>query len=57
MLKNARPPSSCQNMSRTTEHVSHWEDLETWLSAATDSLFRKAAETLKHQTQDIWMTT
>ncbi len=39
-------------MSHTTEHVSHWEDLETWLSVATDSLISKAAETLKHQTQD-----
>ncbi|XP_016380346.1 uncharacterized protein LOC107717956, partial [Sinocyclocheilus rhinocerous] len=28
------------------------EDLETWLSVATDSLLPKAAETLKHQTQD-----
>ncbi len=34
------------------EHVSHWEDLETWLSGATDSLLPKAAETLKRQTQD-----
>lgn len=39
-------------MSRTTEHIGHWEDLETWLSVATDSLLPKAAETLKHQTQD-----
>ncbi len=39
-------------MSHTTEHVSHWEDLETWLSVETDSLLPKAAETLKHQTQD-----
>ncbi len=39
-------------MSHTTEHVGHWEDLETWLSVATDSLLPKAAETLKHQTQD-----
>ncbi len=39
-------------MSRTTEHVGHWEDLETWLSVATDSLLPKAAETLKHQTQE-----
>ncbi len=39
-------------MSHTTEHVGHWEDLETWLSIATDSLLPKAAETLKHQTQD-----
>ncbi len=36
-------------MSHTT---GHWEDLETWLSIATDSLLPKAAETLKHQTQD-----
>ncbi len=35
-----------------TEHVGHWEVLETWLSVATDSLLPKAAETLKHQTQD-----
>ncbi len=48
----SRSPSPCQNMSRTTEHVGHWEDLETWLSVATDSLPPKAAETLKHQTQD-----
>ncbi len=40
------------NMSHTTEHVGHWEDLETWLSIATDSILPKAAETLKHQTQD-----
>uniref|UniRef100_A0A9J8DAR4 Uncharacterized protein n=1 Tax=Cyprinus carpio carpio TaxID=630221 RepID=A0A9J8DAR4_CYPCA len=39
-------------MSRTTDPVGHWEDLETWLSVATDSLLPKAAETLKHQTQD-----
>ncbi len=39
-------------MSRNTEHVSHWEDLETWLNVATDSLLPKAADTLKHQTQD-----
>ncbi len=39
-------------MSHKTEHVGHWEDLETWLSIATDSLLPKAAETLKHQTQD-----
>ncbi len=36
-------------MSHKTEH---WEDLETWLIVATDSLLPKAAETLKHQTQD-----
>ncbi len=34
------------------EHVGHWEDLETWLSIATDSLLPKAAETRRHQTQD-----
>ncbi len=39
-------------MSHKTEHVSHLEDLETWLSIATVSLLPKAAETLKHQTQD-----
>ncbi len=39
-------------MSRTKERVGHWEDLETWLSVATDSLLPKAAEILKHQTQD-----
>ncbi len=39
-------------MSHKTEHVGHLEDLETWLSVATDSLLPKPAETLKHQTQD-----
>ncbi|KAL1268842.1 hypothetical protein QQF64_034205 [Cirrhinus molitorella] len=39
-------------MSHTTDPVGHWEDLETWLSVATDSLLPKAAETLKHRTQD-----
>ncbi len=39
-------------MSYKTGHVGHWEDLETWLSIATDRLLPKAAETLKHQTQD-----
>ncbi len=39
-------------MSRTTEHLGHWEDLQTWLSVATDSILPKAAETLKHQTQE-----
>ncbi len=39
-------------MSHPTEHVRHWEDLETWLSIATDSLLPRAAETRKHQTQD-----
>ncbi len=37
-------------MSHKTEHVGHWEDLET--SVVTVSLLPKAAETLKHQTQD-----
>ncbi|KAI2643066.1 Chaperone protein ClpB [Labeo rohita] len=36
----------------TTNPVSHWEDLETWLSIVTDSLLPKAAESLRHQTQD-----
>ncbi len=40
-------------MSHKTEHVGHWEDLETWLSVVTVSLLPKAAETLKHQTQDL----
>ncbi|XP_048013183.1 uncharacterized protein LOC125246283 [Megalobrama amblycephala] len=39
-------------MSRTTDPAGHWEDLETWLSVVTDSILPKAAETLKHQTQD-----
>ncbi len=39
-------------MSHKTEHVGHWEDLETWLSVATASLLPKDAEILKHQTQD-----
>ncbi|KAL1258020.1 hypothetical protein QQF64_011264 [Cirrhinus molitorella] len=38
-------------MSRTTDPISHW-DLEAWLSAMTHSLLPKAAETLRHQTQD-----
>ncbi|KAL1272171.1 hypothetical protein QQF64_031187 [Cirrhinus molitorella] len=42
----------CIEMSRTTDPVGHWEDLEAWLSAMTDSLLPKAAETLRHQTQD-----
>ncbi len=45
-------PHPAKNMSHKTEHVGHWEDLETWLSVVTDSLHPKAAETLKHQTQD-----
>ncbi len=48
----SRSHSPRPNMSHTTGHVGHWEDLETWLSIATDSLLPKAAETLKHQTQD-----
>ncbi|XP_016375733.1 uncharacterized protein LOC107714414 [Sinocyclocheilus rhinocerous] len=48
----SRSPSPRQNMSRTTDSIGHWEDLETWLSVATDSLLPKAAETLRHQTQD-----
>ncbi len=48
----SRSPTPRQNMSHKTEHVGHWEDLDTWLSVATDSLLPKAAETLKHQTQD-----
>ncbi len=39
-------------MSHKTEHVSKWEDLERWLSVATDSLLPKGDETLKHQTQE-----
>ncbi len=48
----SRSPSPRQNMSHKTEHVGHWEDLETWLSVVTVSPLPKAAETLKHQTQD-----
>ncbi len=50
--RGSRSHSPRPNMSHTTGHVGHWEDLETWLSIATDSLLPKAAETLKHQTQD-----
>ncbi len=39
-------------MSHKTEHVGHWEGLEMWLSVTTDSILPKAAEILKHQTQD-----
>ncbi|XP_016111417.1 uncharacterized protein [Sinocyclocheilus grahami] len=39
-------------MSCKTDSIDHWEDLKTWLSVATDSLLPKAAETLRHQTQD-----
>ncbi len=41
-----------QNMSHKTEHVGHWEGLEMWLSATTNSILPKAAEALQHQTQD-----
>ncbi len=41
-----------QNISHKTEHVGHWEGLEMWLSVTTDSILPKAAEILKHQTQD-----
>ncbi len=41
-----------QNMSHKTEHVGHWEGLEMWLSVTTDSILPKAAEALRHQTQD-----
>ncbi len=49
----SRTPSPRQNMFHKTEHVGHWEDLETWLSVVTVSLLPKAAETLKHQTQKL----
>ncbi len=39
-------------MSHKTEHVGHWEGLEMWLSVTTDSILPKAAEALRHQTQD-----
>ncbi|XP_073706227.1 uncharacterized protein [Garra rufa] len=39
-------------MPRPTDPVGHWEDLEIWLSAVTDSLLPKAAEAVKQQTQD-----
>ncbi len=48
----SRSFSPRKNMSHKTEHVGHWEDLETWLNFMTVSLLPKAAETLKHQTQD-----
>ncbi len=50
--RGSRSHSPRPNMSHTTGHVGHWEDLETWLSIATDRLLPKAAETLKHQKQD-----
>ncbi len=39
-------------MSHKTEHVGHWEGLEMWLSVTTNSILPKAAEALRHQTQD-----
>ncbi len=36
----------------TKQHVGHWEGLEMWLSATTNSILPKAAEALQHQTQD-----
>ncbi len=45
-------PHPAKNMSHKTEHVGHWEGLKMWLSVTTDSILPKAAETLKHQTQD-----
>ncbi len=45
-------PITSQNMSHQTEHVGHWEGLEMWLSATTNSILPKAAEALQHQTQD-----
>ncbi len=45
-------PITRQNMSHKTEHVGHWEGLEMWLSVTTDSILPKAAEALRHQTQD-----
>ncbi len=39
-------------MSHKTEHVGHWKGLEMWLSVTTDSILPKAAEALRHQTQD-----
>ncbi len=45
-------PITRQNLSHKTEHVGHWEGLEMWLSVTTDSILPKAAEALRHQTQD-----
>ncbi len=45
-------PITSQNMSHQTEHVGHWEGLEMWLSATTNSILPKAAEALQYQTQD-----
>ncbi len=52
-VRDLLTPSKHVSQNRTCqEHVGHWEDLETWLIIATDSLLPKAAESLKHQTQD-----
>ncbi len=44
--------SSVQNPHHPPEHVGHWEGLEMWLSATSNSILPKAAEALQHQTQD-----
>ncbi len=46
-----RSPSTARTAHKT-EHVGHWEGLEMWLSVTTDSILPKAAEALRHQTQD-----
>ncbi len=52
MSDRSKIPLNRQNMSHKTEHVGHWEGLEMWLSVTTDSILPKAAEALRHQTQD-----
>ncbi len=52
MSVRSKIPITRQNMSHKTEHVGHWEGLEMWLSATTNSILPKAAEALQHQTQD-----
>ncbi len=52
MSVRSKIPITRQNMSHKTEHVGHWEGLEMWLSVTTDSILPKAAEALRHQTQD-----
>ncbi len=47
-----RSPSPARTCLTKTEHVGHWEGLEMWLSATTNSILPKAAEALQHQTQD-----
>lgn len=39
-------------MSRPTDPVAHWEDLENWLSAMTHNLLPNAADSLGQLTQD-----